>query len=170
MTQPRTPGPPDPLDFDLRLGHALRRAEQALAAEKTRALRTVDLTLPQYLALYTLHRSTGLSGAQLARACAVTPQTMATVLANLEHKGLITREPSSVHQKVLVTRPTRPGRTLAKKADTLVRAVERRLAAAYRPAELDRLRELLERASTALHPDGPPAAPETDGRGREPIR
>ncbi|MGW2376355.1 MarR family winged helix-turn-helix transcriptional regulator [Kitasatospora sp. NPDC001683] len=138
------------LDFHDRLGHAIKRAEQALIGEKSRVLRTVDLTVPQYVTLLCLQRSSGMSGAQLARECMVTPQTMTTILTNLENKGLITRETSSVHQKVLVAKLTRTGRALAKKADALARGVEQRLADAFDESEQAQLRELLERSVAAL--------------------
>ncbi|MEU9048094.1 MULTISPECIES: MarR family transcriptional regulator [unclassified Kitasatospora] len=155
-----TDGPAQaPPDLHDRLGHAIKRAEQALIGEKTRVLRTVDLTVPQYVALLVLQQSTtGLSGAQLARACMVTPQTMTTVLANLEHKGLITRETSSVHRKVLVATLTRSGRTLTRKADTLARAVEQRLADALDTTEQAQLRHLLERSTAALRDTDPTPA------------
>ncbi|MFI6153018.1 MarR family winged helix-turn-helix transcriptional regulator [Kitasatospora sp. NPDC051170] len=146
MTEHSTDQP----DFHDRLGHAIKRAEQALIAEKSRALRTVDLTVPQYVALLVLQQSSGMSGAQLARECMVTPQTMTTILTNLENKGLISRETSSLHQKVLVTRLTRSGRALARKADTLARGVEQRLADALSTAEQAQLRSLLERSAEAL--------------------
>ncbi|MER7765664.1 MarR family transcriptional regulator [Kitasatospora sp. NPDC096140] len=144
---PAAPAPANPHD---RLGHAIKRAEQALIGEKTRALRTVDLTVPQYVTLLLLQQSTGMSGAQLARGCMVTPQTMTTVLANLETKGLITRETSSVHQKVLVARLTRSGHALTRKADALARGVEQRLTDALDPAEQAQLRNLLDRSTAAL--------------------
>ncbi|ARF77958.1 MarR family winged helix-turn-helix transcriptional regulator [Kitasatospora aureofaciens] len=106
--------------------------------------------MPQYVTLLVLQQSSGMSGAQLARECMVTPQTMTTILTNLENKGLITRETSSVHQKVLVAKLTRTGRALAKKADTLARGVEQRLADAFDDTEQAQLRELLERSAAAL--------------------
>ncbi|MFE5587901.1 MarR family winged helix-turn-helix transcriptional regulator [Kitasatospora sp. NPDC056531] len=143
------PTPAQP-DFHNRLGHAIKRAEQALIGEKTRALRTVDLTVPQYVTLLVLQQSTGMSGAQLARECMVTPQTMTTILTNLEAKGLITRETSNVHQKVLVAKLTRPGHALTRKADTLARRVEQRLADALDETEQAQLRDLLNRSTAAL--------------------
>ena len=123
-----------------RPGHAIKRAEQALMSQKSEALRPFDLTVPQYAALMVLYFSPGASGAQLARACVVTPQTMATVLANLEEdKGLIEHTPSSVHHKVLVTKLTRTSRALVKKADVQAKAVEDRVAAAFSPQEQELL-------------------------------
>jgi DNA-binding MarR family transcriptional regulator len=149
-----------------RLGHFIKRAEQALMTEKSDALREFELTVPQYAALLALSYTPSASGAQLARICVVTPQTMATVLANLESKGLIEREPSSIHQRVLVTRLTRTGRALVKRADQKARAVEERLGAAFSEVERDQLRGLLERAIAALH-DREPAPAARAGRRKE---
>ena len=49
----------------------------------------------------TFSREQGMSGAQLARACGITQQSMATVLTGLQNKGLIDRRTSAVHTKVL---------------------------------------------------------------------
>jgi DNA-binding MarR family transcriptional regulator len=141
------------LDAELgsRLGDAIKRAEQALTAVTTRALRDLHLTVPQYSVLLALSYLPGSSGARLARICLVTPQTMTTVLGNLETKGLIRREVSSVHQKVLVTTLTPAGKAMVKKADTKVRAIEEQLAAIFEPAERATLAESLQRAVKALH-------------------
>jgi DNA-binding MarR family transcriptional regulator len=133
-----------------RLGNVIKLTEQALTAVKSSALREFDLTVPQYSAMVVLSFVPGASGAQLARICAVTPQTMATVLANLEAKALIQRTPSSVHQKVLVTKLTRTGQALVRKADAKAKAIEDRLAEAFDPDERAMLAELLERAIKVL--------------------
>ncbi|MGW2745970.1 MarR family winged helix-turn-helix transcriptional regulator [Streptomyces sp. NPDC001450] len=133
-----------------RLGHTIKRAEQALISRKTQALREFDLTVPQYSILLLLSVSDGMSAAQLARECLVTPQTVATVLANLEKTGLIAREPSQLHQKVVVNRITRSGRAVAKKADKAALQVEGALNAAFEPEERARFEEYLERAIATL--------------------
>ncbi|WP_131749084.1 MarR family transcriptional regulator [Frankia sp. Cppng1_Ct_nod] len=133
-----------------RLGHSIKRAEQALIREKTRALRDVGLSVPQYTALFTLAESPGLSGAQLARRCMVTPQSMASLLLTLESKGLIVREQSGVHAKVFQSQLTRAGWTLLHRADTLALAVEQRLSDVFTPGELEEFRSLLERAVAIL--------------------
>jgi DNA-binding MarR family transcriptional regulator len=134
-----------------RLGHAIKRAEQALNTAKSAALREFNLTVPQYTVLHAVSYLPGSSGAQLARVCEVTPQTMTTVLANLEAKNLIVRTQSSVHQKVLVTTLTSGGRTLLRKAGIRERAVEDDLADAFDPAERALLIRLLERAAAVLN-------------------
>jgi DNA-binding MarR family transcriptional regulator len=134
-----------------RVGHAIKRAEQALNVEKTNVLRDLNLTVPQYTVLLAVSYLPGSSGAQLARICQVTPQTMTTVLSNLEAKALIVREQSSVHQKVLVTSLTPTGRALLRKAENQSRLVEDRLSAAFDTQERKTLISLLERAVTVLN-------------------
>jgi DNA-binding MarR family transcriptional regulator len=91
-----------------------------------------------------------MSGAQLALSSAVTPQTMATVLSNLRAKGLIHREPSAVHAKVLIVTVTEEGRALLDRAYEEVIALERAFNEAFSPTEHKMLCELLERATAVL--------------------
>jgi DNA-binding MarR family transcriptional regulator len=140
-------------EMEHRLGTWIKRAEQALIAEKTRVLRPIGLTVPQYAAMGALYYVPGQSAAQLARTAAVSPQTMATILANLETKGLISRTPSALHSKVLVTRLTEEGEALIKKADAAARAVEIRLAQGFSGNEQAQLRNLLERSIESLDPN-----------------
>lgn len=136
--------------MDDRLGLVIKRAEQALIARKTAALREFGLTVPQYAALLLLSGGDGMSAAQLARESLVTPQTMATVLTNLEAKGLIERDQSPLHQKVVVNRVTPAGAALLAGADAAALRVERSLAAAYTDTERKQLAELLDRAIATL--------------------
>ena len=133
-----------------RIGHLIKRAEQALISTKSRVLREAGLTVPQYSALLVLSQRPGISGAELARRCFVTPQSMATLLGTLEQKGLVHREPSTIHSQVLVTKLTRSGHNLLRKADRLAVAVERALADTYTAEELHQLRALLTAAVTTL--------------------
>ena len=89
-------------DTGVRLGLHIKSAEQAMMAAKTEALRSFGLTVAQYAAMLSLYYVPEQSSAQLARAAAVTPQTMATVIAKLEQKQLVTRRPSCDHAKVLI--------------------------------------------------------------------
>ncbi|MEV5574016.1 MarR family transcriptional regulator [Spirillospora sp. NPDC052269] len=133
-----------------RPGSLIKRAEQALIAEKSRVLRPFGLTVPQYAAMYALSLAPGISGARLARYCAVTPQSMTTVLKALEGRGLVERHPSEDHAQVLVTRLTSEGEALLGEADAEAVAVERRIVGAFDADELETLRALLQRAVDVL--------------------
>ncbi|MFC7331449.1 MarR family winged helix-turn-helix transcriptional regulator [Marinactinospora rubrisoli] len=135
---------------ETRLGTFVKRAEQALMAEKADALRPFGLSVPQYAVMYALSIAPGCSGAQLARVCYVTPQSMASLLSTLESKKLVERRPSEVHAQVMVTRLTRSGHALLRKADAAALAVEARLSAAFTPEEESLLRRLLQRATDTL--------------------
>jgi DNA-binding MarR family transcriptional regulator len=75
---------------------------------------------------------------------------MAATLSNLEDKGLVEREPSAVHAKVMITRLSRTGRVLVRQADAKVQTVEQRLAAEFTDEERERFREYLERGIAVL--------------------
>ncbi|MFB7588832.1 MarR family winged helix-turn-helix transcriptional regulator [Streptomyces sp. NPDC056169] len=137
-----------PIEHDLCT--RIRRSEQALMAHHEAVLRAYGLTMTQYTVLLTLAREGGMSGAQLARSCGVTQQSMSSVLANMETKELIRRETSPVHAKVQIATLTDAGRTLLDRAYQEVVILERALTDAFTPAEHTALCELLERATAVL--------------------
>jgi DNA-binding MarR family transcriptional regulator len=128
----------------------IRRAEQAMMAHHEAALRGYGLTMTQYTVLLTLSRQPGMSGAQLARACGVTQQTMAPVLTGLHDKGLIVRETSAVHAKVLIASLSERGQELLDRAYQEVFVLERALSDAFTPAEHASLCDLLDRATSVF--------------------
>ncbi|WP_217919751.1 MarR family winged helix-turn-helix transcriptional regulator [Actinomadura sp. BRA 177] len=128
-----------------RIGSHLKRAEQALSGAKHAALKTSGLTVPQYSALLRLADNPGMSAAALARACAVTPPTMNTVLKNLQERGLIERTPHEWHRNVLETRLTGEGEKALADADARAVKLERALAAEFGEAERETLIALLGR-------------------------
>ncbi|GAB3842586.1 MarR family winged helix-turn-helix transcriptional regulator [Dactylosporangium cerinum] len=128
----------------------IRRAEQALMAHHEAVLRGYGLTMTQYTVLLTLSREDGMSGAQLARACGVTQQSMATVLTGLENKGLIGRRPSPVHAKVMIATLTDAGRDVLDRAYREVIVLERALTDRFATDEHRQLCDLLDRAIATL--------------------
>ncbi|WP_311149219.1 MarR family transcriptional regulator [Rothia aeria] len=137
-------------EVQARLGFSIKRAEQAMMVAKSKALREYDLSVAQYAAMLSLYYAPGQSAAQLARAAAVTPQTMATVLARLEAKKLITRVPSEIHSRVNVVTLTPAGEELGQKADEKARAVEDLMSSEFTPQEQEQLRDLLGRLVEVL--------------------
>jgi DNA-binding MarR family transcriptional regulator len=136
--------------MEQRLGHHIKRVEQELIAVKHSVLRPFNLNVPQYTALLALDAEPGLSGAVLARRCLVTPQTMSSVLATLERRGLVERKPHPIHGHILETRLTRSGRSLLNRADAAAVDVELHLGGAFSAAETAQLIALLGRCSEAL--------------------
>ncbi|MFC8720963.1 MarR family winged helix-turn-helix transcriptional regulator [Kitasatospora sp. NPDC057198] len=128
----------------------IRRAEQALMGHHEAVLRGYGLTMTQYTVLLALSREPDLSGAQLARACGVTQQSMGGVLTGLQAKELIERRPSTAHAKVLLARLTAPGRDLLDRAYQEVVVLERALTDRFTPEEHRRFCEYLDRATATL--------------------
>ncbi|MCT9005238.1 MarR family winged helix-turn-helix transcriptional regulator [Streptomyces sp. NPDC054766] len=150
-----------PIENDLCV--RIRRSEQALMAHHEAVLRAYGLTMTQYTVLLIISREGGMSGAQLARSCGVTQQSMGSVLTNMENKELIRRETSPVHAKVQIATLTAEGQTLLDRAYQEVIILERALTDAFTPSEHTALCELLERATTVLiqqtrHATAPPPA------------
>ncbi|WP_435747352.1 MarR family transcriptional regulator [Microbacterium sp. PMB16] len=77
-----------------------------------------------YTALSILDQNPGLSNAQLARRVLVRPQSMIQVTTWLEAEGLIRREPSTDHSRVLRATLTSPGHDLLRKCDAEISALE----------------------------------------------
>ncbi len=121
-----------------RLGLDIKRAEQALMAAKSAAVRAADLTVAQYAALLGLSESPGISGAALARSCLVTPQAMAAVLKGLEEHGLVERSRHAWHGNVLELRLSEHGERALLVADREAVKIERRIAEALAAAPAGR--------------------------------
>ena len=106
------------------IGFLLVQAWHALRGAMDAALRPHDLTPFQYGALSVLARDPGLSGADLARACNLTPQAINEVLPTLERKHLIERHPHPTHGRILQATLTDEGRRRLQAANPVVRALE----------------------------------------------
>src|SRR6267143_4330952 len=95
------------------VGYHLKRAQQALRMAMDEGLRAQGLTTPQYAALTHLEADEPLSGAELARRCFVTAQTMNAILVGLERARLVERAPHANHGRVIEARLTKRGRAKA---------------------------------------------------------
>lgn len=139
------------MNLDERLGLVIKRAERTLMRAKSHALAPFDLTVPQYAALLTVSEEAGVTAAELARRCLVTPQTMTTVLKNISGKGLVERRPHPTIGHVQQTFLTSEGRRLLRKADAAAVLVEECLVQSMSNAEQDRLSALLELSISNLN-------------------
>jgi DNA-binding MarR family transcriptional regulator len=96
-----------------------------------------------------------MSGAQLARACGVTQQSMGSVLTGLQNKELISRHPSPVHAKVLIADLTPAGREMLDRAYGEVIVLERALTEKFSAEEHKLFCDLLDRATATLFEQTP---------------
>ncbi|MBM4574785.1 MarR family transcriptional regulator [Rhodococcus hoagii] len=115
--------------LDDRLGTHIRRIARLIIDAKAEALRPLDLTVPQYATLLSVRHLEPTSAAQLARNGMGSPQATATMLATLEGKGLVSRKPSPMHQKLIEVRLTALGAKTIEEADQLAASIEAKLRA-----------------------------------------
>jgi DNA-binding MarR family transcriptional regulator len=135
---------------DRGLDRLLKRAEQAMLRAKLAALKPLGLTLAQLTALGELGSRNGITAANLARACSVTPQAMMILLKTMERQGLIARSIHPRHPNVLEVHLTDAGREALAAGRGRLEPVERRIAAAFSAFELGELGKLLSRLVDAL--------------------
>lgn len=135
---------------DDRLGHMVKSLEQELSGAKDAALRPMGLTVPQYSALLVIADTPGISGAELARRCLVTPQTMTTVLGNLTVKGLIERRTVPGQGRAMETTVTAAGKRLLGRADKKIVEVEELLNSQLTKADQQTLGKLLAKCRVAF--------------------
>ena len=122
-------------DSTERPGWLLKRAQNALNAAMTAALRDHGATLPEYAVLTALAEEPGLSNADLARRTFVTPQTMNQVLRELTARGWVSRHPHPGHGRILQAELTTDGGRVLGGCHQAVDAVEGRMLAGLGPGE-----------------------------------
>jgi DNA-binding MarR family transcriptional regulator len=127
------------------VGYHLKRAQQALRTAMDEGLRAQRLTTPQYAALTHLEADEPLSGAELARRCFVTAQTMNAILVGLERARLVERAAHATHGRVIEARLTKRGRVRVEGAHRTVFGIEERMLSTITPAGRRRLNETLRR-------------------------
>lgn len=110
-----------------RLGYLIKRTQQALRSAMDATLAEVDLSTPQYAALNALEAAPGISNAELARRCFVTPQTMHQLVIRLEEEERIERTPHPEHGRIRQVRLTEAGRSALQQAHERVEAVEEKM-------------------------------------------
>ena len=146
-----------------RVGYQMKRAQHALRLEVDDVLRGLGLTTPQYAALSVLAQGPGLSGAEVARRCFVTPQTMNGILVKLEGVGLVSRRAHPEHGRVLQAYLTPKGEDLLVRAHGEVEEIEERMLSGLGPDERVSLLEALRGCAEFLGAGG-------RGRGGRALR
>lgn len=83
-----------------RTGYLMRQAWHEFRGAMDVVLREHGLSTAQFAVLTVLTRDPGISGAELARACNISPQAMNGILITLERAGLVERHPHPTHGRI----------------------------------------------------------------------
>ncbi len=90
-------------------------------------LRPERVTTAQLAVLKAVQDEPGAFGAQLARACHVTPQSAQALLKSLEDGGWIVRTKDAVNDRILIAKLTPSGVKLLETGEKLARVIEEKL-------------------------------------------
>lgn len=106
------------------LAYKLKQAQHMLRLRMDEALRTLNLTTPQYSVLAQLELRPGISNAALARASFITAPTMHSIVTNLEKLKFVKRKQDPHHGRILCTELTKEGIKTVQQAHERVREAE----------------------------------------------
>jgi DNA-binding MarR family transcriptional regulator len=110
-----------------RAAQMMKRIMIHFRSQMDEKLRPQGVTTAQLQVLKVIRDAPGGSGAQLARACYVTPQSAQALLKSLEDGGWITRTKDPLNDRILIAQMTPSGMELMDTAERLARVIEKRL-------------------------------------------
>jgi DNA-binding MarR family transcriptional regulator len=115
------------MSSDVSVGYLVKQLQQAFRARMDAALEEIALTTSQYALLNAIEEAPGSSGAELARRCFITPQSVNGLMAELQRKALIERSASATHGRIIETRLSEDGRAQLSLARERVFPIEGRM-------------------------------------------
>ncbi|WP_433965674.1 MarR family winged helix-turn-helix transcriptional regulator [Tunturiibacter gelidiferens] len=110
-----------------RAAQMMKRILVHFRGQMDEALRPQGVTTAQLHILKTIRDEPGVSGAQLARLCYVTPQSAQSMLTGLERGGWIVRNKGRGNDRILAARLTAEGEKLLQTAEKMVKVIEGKL-------------------------------------------
>jgi DNA-binding MarR family transcriptional regulator len=116
-------------------------------------LRPKGVTTAQLQILKAVKSTPGSSGAQLARVCYMTPQSMQVLIQKAETDGWIERHKGKGNDRMLAASLTAAGEDLLRDADAVVKRIETRLWAGVSSGEIAKLADLLQRCLRNIAPE-----------------
>ena len=131
--------------------YTVKQLELAVRARLDHILKDAGITALQYTALTVLDHHDGLSPAQLARDSFVRPQSTADLVANLERRNLVRRDPNPANRRELVISLTPSGRRLLARYAKAVAALEEDMTSRLNPDEIETFRSCLNTCRGALN-------------------
>jgi MarR family transcriptional regulator, organic hydroperoxide resistance regulator len=110
-----------------RAAQMMKRIMVHFRGQMDEKLRPQGVTTAQLVVLKAVQNEPGAFGAQLARACHVTPQSAQALLKSLEDGGWIVRTKDTVNDRILIAKLTQSGVKLLETGEKLAQVIEKRL-------------------------------------------
>ena len=128
----------------------MRRVLLGFKARLDEALRPKNVTTAQLRFLHEVKERPGSSGAQMARACYVTPQSAQAMMVRAVARGWVVRGRDAENDRVVTARLTPAGERLLGYADGVLAELEAEVWEGATLAELREMNDLLERGLSNL--------------------
>jgi DNA-binding MarR family transcriptional regulator len=110
-----------------RVGYLVKQLQHALRCQMDKELRAIQLSTAQYALLSAIDAQPDSSGADLARRCFITPQSINGIISGLEQSKLISRTASVEHGRIIKSALSPFGRSRLKAANRIVGDIEKRM-------------------------------------------
>ena len=136
------------------VGYLVKQMQHAFRAQIDHGLATIGLSTGQYALLCAIEEAPGSSGAELARRCFITPQSVNGLMARLHRAELIKRSASAIHGRIIETALSASGRERLKAGHRIVFAIEDKMLAGARTTSAGSLPCCSSGASTTSERDG----------------
>lgn len=107
--------------------YLVKQLELAVRSQMEELLAPADVTVVQYTVLTVLQHRPEITGAELARRWHIRPQSTSGVIASLEAKGLVSRQPDPANRRRLAISITPRGQDLLREYDEKITWLEQQL-------------------------------------------
>lgn len=137
---------------DVHVGYLVKRLQHRMrqVLERTLSARGVDIGFAALFALHTLSARPSRSGAQLARDCFVSPQTMSSLLRHMEADRWVIRGPHPDNARIDLWRLSRQGSDMLARAHEVLGPLDRHLDAALTLREHQQFRRCVQKLTASL--------------------
>ncbi|HEX4577349.1 MAG TPA: MarR family transcriptional regulator [Edaphobacter sp.] len=136
-----------------RAAQMMKRIMIHFRSQMDEKLRPQGVTTAQLQVLKVIRDAPGGSGAQLARACYVTPQSAQALLKSLEDGGWITRTKDRVNNRILTASLTKDGEKLLLTVEKVAKVIEAKLWRGVEEDSIVALNGVLEECLANLEPE-----------------
>ena len=125
------------------IGYLVKQLQHTMRSQMDKGLRMIDLSMAQYALLTAIDEAPGSSGAEIARRCFITPQSVTGLMTGLEKARLVKRKASATHGRIIEVALSAMGRERLGKAHGIVIDVEEKMLQALDEEQRKHLAELL---------------------------
>jgi len=146
--------PTDLHDLSHRPGFLLRRAHQAAVAIFAEEVGRIELTPPQHNVLSAVRARPGCHQTGLSRMVGYDRATVGALLAGLEGRRLVKREPSAHDRRVRTLTLTARGRQLLEASTAAMERINARILEPLEPDERELFIALLSKIASRTKPEG----------------